>query len=254
MSFAMLASANASFISLQTGLSAKYENNVLKVKVSVINKGDEPAYNVAAELMAGSKNVRAEKMAELPVNSTYQAEIAVPLSLKTPGAYPLSLAMHYTDANQYPFTALIAQTYVNGQETSSPVFGQIRPASFAKEGELELSLKNSSAKAIKLATFLLAPRELTLDVEKSEMKLAPRSETKQKIVVKNFSALAGSTYQVFAVSEFEDQGLHYTSLTPGIIKITAGQGFFGLGYSAVIIILGLLTAIFIGAQFFNRGK
>jgi hypothetical protein len=248
------APAFASYISLPTSVTTRVAADRLEVKVNLTNRGDESAYNVRVEVEVGDQKKLSDKQAELRVGAAFEGRALFPLRLTRPGTYPLIITVHYTDANQYPFSALTAQTYIYKQETTAPVFGQIKPVSFSKDGKLELTVKNSASSLLKLKTFLLAPRELTVGEESRELELGPKSEAKLAFAVKNFSALSGSTYQVFAVTQFEDQGLHYTTLSPGVIRIGAEAGFFGLGYAAVIIILGLLTAIFIGAQFFNRGQ
>ena len=250
--FGFSMTASASYISLNTTLSSKVEGKTLKVKISVVNKGDESAYNVQAELRVKGKEILAEKKTELPVNGTYQAEKSISLPLLKPGAYPLILVMHYTDANQYPFSALTGQTFVYQKEAVSPIFGRLKPATFSKEGTLKLALKNLSNTEVKAKTYLVAPRELTVEEKISAVTLAPKSEESSSFIVKNFSALAGSTYQVFAVSEAEDQDLHYTSISPGTVKIIASQEIFGLNYTVIFAILIALTVVFIAAQFIRK--
>ena len=246
--------ALASYISLNTTLRSKAENNNLKVSVAVTNKGDESAFNVQAEFTVNGKNILASKMAELPVGGNYKVEENFKLSLAKPGTYPLTLVMHYTDANQYPFSALTGQTFAYKTEAVSPIFGQLKSTSFSKEGQLKLVLKNSGDAEIKTNTYLVAPRELTVAEKALSLAIAPKAEQSGSFAVKKFSALSGSTYQVFAISEFEDQGLHYTSISPGTIKIVERQEIFGLSYTTLFIILAMLIIIFIGAQFFKWNK
>jgi len=246
--------AFASYISLNTTLSSKVENNNLKVTVSVVNKGDESAFNVQAEIKVGKKDVLLSKTSELPVNGIYKVEEAFRLSLAKPGTYPLTLIMHYTDANQYPFSALTGQTFTYRQEAVSPIFGQLKSTSFSKEGQLKLVLKNSGDAGIKTNTYLVAPGELTVAEKSLSLAVASKSEQSGSFAVKNFSALSGSTYQVFAISEFEDQSLHYTSISPGTVKIVERQEIFGLSYATLFFILAMLIIIFIGAQFFKWNK
>lgn len=244
--------ASASYISLNTALSSKVENNTLKVMVSSVNKGDESAFNVQAEIRVGGKTILAEKQAELPIGGNYQAAAEYKIALRKPGTYPLTLIMHYTDANQYPFSALTCQTFVYQKDAVSPVFGQLRSVTFSKDGTLNLTLKNLGDSGIKARTYLVAPRELTIGEKSGELLIPAKSEQRASFSVTNFSALAGSTYQVFAVSESEDNDLHYTCIAPGTIKIVAARELFGLNYAYVIAALALLVAIFIGAQFFKR--
>lgn len=254
-SLVITAPAVASYISLNTTLASKVENNNLKVMVSVINKGDESAYNVQAEFRFGQKVILAEKKTELPVNSSYQAQATIPIPKMTkPGTYPLVLVMHYTDANQYPFSALTCQTFVFQKEAVSPLFGQIKPATFSVAGKLHFTVRNFSNEEIKTKTYLVAPRELTVVEENLQLIIPPKSEQSSTFNVKNFSALSGSTYQVFAISEFEDQGLHYTIIAPGTVKIIEDKALWGVNLNLLISILAVLLIIFVAAQFFRREK
>jgi hypothetical protein len=246
--------ALASYISLQTTLRSKVEGNRLIVLVQTVNKGDESAFAVQAQVQAGGRALLAEKRTELPVNAAYQARVSLPLTLKTPGTYPLMLVLHYADANQYPFSALSIQPFVYRREAVPPLLGQMRPASFAKEGEVNLILKNTGQVPLKTMTRLIAPRELTVTNDQRPLALAPRAQATATFRLSNFSALAGSTYQVYAVTEFEAGGLHYTGLIPGTIKIIAEQGLFGLSRVIMVGILIALIALFVGAQFIKRGK
>jgi hypothetical protein len=252
ISLLVSSAASASFISLNTSLSSKVEGDRLKIVVASVNKGDESAFNVQAELRVGGKTILAEKQGELPIDSRYSAAAIFRLSLKKAGTYPLTLIMHYTDANQYPFSALTCQSFVYRREAISPVFGQLKSAAFSKEGTLSLTLKNSGGTTIKTVTSLVAPRELTVDEKAGEVVIPAKSEKKIGFNLKNFSALAGSTYQVFAVSESEDAEMHYTSIAPGTVKIVAEQAIFGLSSTLVIIALAILIVLFVGAQFFKR--
>lgn len=249
--FSLGFSAHASYISLPTTLSSKVEGRTLKIMVSSINKGDESAYNIQAELRVGGKEILAEKRTELPVNSSYQAQATILIPTTKPGTYPLILTMHYTDANQYPFSALTAQTYIFRKESVSPIFGQVKSASFSKEGNLGFKLKNLGDREIKAKTYLIAPRELTVEKNQLELIVGPKSEKNGSFTIKNFSALSGSTYQVFAVSEFEDGNMHYSTVSPGTIKIIEAKTLFGLDQNILLIILSSLVAVFIFAQFYK---
>jgi hypothetical protein len=244
----------ASYISLNTTLRTKVAGDTLQVIVQSVNKGDESAFAVQAEFRVGGKTILAEKTAELPVNATYQAAVSLPLKLKTPGNYPLLLVLHYADANQYPFSALTAHSFVYRQEGVPPFLGQVKPAAFEKAGTVHFVLKNSGDRAIAARTRLIVPSELTVENDQAALTLAPRAQQSVDFRLSNFSALAGSTYQLFAVTEFENNGLHYTSLTPGLVRITADRTLFGLSQNSLVICLISLVALFIGGQFIKRGR
>lgn len=246
-------SASASYISLKTSLTSKVKGNVLEVMVDVVNKGDEPAYNVQAEIKVGEQKFLAEKRAELGINQTYKAYATFNLKLGKPGSYPLVLVMHYADANQYPFSALTSHTYT--YKTASPpseVFGRMKSAKFWKTGKVELTLKNMGEEEIKTKTKLFVPRELTVARTSQQITLAPKSEQRVSFEIENFSALDGSNYQVFAISEYDSQDFHQTSITPGTVKIKETREILGLSYPIVIAILVILVIIFAAAQFWRK--
>lgn len=244
--------ANASYISLSTTLSSKVEGKNLKVMLSSTNQGDESAYNVQAEIKVKGQSLLAEKRPELTINTAYQAQFDVPLTHQLPGNYPLILILHYTDANQYPFSALSVQSYAFGREAPSPIYGQAKATAFAQEGELRFTLKNLGENEIGVKTYLVTPRELSLGQELVELVLAPKSEENASFKLKNFSALNGSSYQLYAVSEYESGGLHYTSVAPGTVKITAEESFLGISYLLIYLLLAFLIVAFVAAQFIKK--
>ncbi len=249
---ALASSASASYISLNTSLSSKFEHGKVKANVSIINKGDEAACNVQAEFRSGGVSVLADKVPQLPVGWTYKTTREIPLKLTTPGSYPLALVVHYTDANSYPFSSLTLQTFVFGREAPAPVFGQLGSATFDKGGRLTLKLKNSGARPVTATAALIVPAELTVDGASQPVAIGARSEQTVSFTVKNFSALAGSTYQVFAVTEFDDGGLHFTAIAPGLVKISAGQKFLGLDSWVYFAGLAVLVLVFALAQFLRK--
>ena len=241
-------SAFASYISLNTALSSKVKGNNLLVSVSVINKGDESAYNVQAELKLDRRQALGEKVDQLPVNGNYSAQFTLPLSYAAAGSYPLALIMHYTDANQYPFSALSCQTFAYKKEAAPEIFGQLKPTQFAGEGTVRLVLKNLGDKEIRAVARLVLSRELTAKDETAAVVLGPRSEKELTFGVSNFSALPGSTYQAFAVTEYDDGGVHFSIVAPGTIAIVEKSVFkdYQLYFYALIAVL---LVLFIAYQF-----
>jgi hypothetical protein len=196
--------------------------------------------------------VLGSKSNAIPVKGTYSADFHVSLDLKAAGVYPLALILHYTDANQYPFSALTIQPFVFGKEDVSPVFGQAKAATFSRAGKFRLNLKNLSDREVRTATRLIVPRELTVTEDVKALTLEPKGETRASFAVRNFTALVGSSYQVYAVSEFDANGLHYTSIVPGTITIAESSAMFGTKRVTLIVILAVLVVLvvlFVGAQF-----
>jgi hypothetical protein len=244
--------ARASFISLKTTLSSQYENGRLTVKVSIVNNGDEPAHDVQAEFRVGGRSVLSDKISELPVGEMGMIEQYLPFKIARPGTYPLALVTHYTDVNQYPFSALSLQTFVYRDAGYPPLFGQLSSAAFDREGKLSYKLKNSGQGVITAQTTLIAPAELTVAEANREIVIEPGTEQSLSFAVKNFSALPGSAYQAFAVAEFEERGLHYTAIAPSLIRITARREILGIDQSIYLAVLVLLLLLFAGFQLLKK--
>ncbi|OGB86913.1 hypothetical protein A3H38_00225 [candidate division WOR-1 bacterium RIFCSPLOWO2_02_FULL_46_20] len=250
--FALLCLAtqvSASYISLKTTVAAKVDVNTLKVFVSVVNKGDEAAYNVQAEIRVVDRKILADKTQELGVNQGYKAYYSFPLQLKQPGQYPLVVIMHYADANQYPFSALTAQTFNSrAQDVPAEAFGKMQAEPFWKKGKIYLSLKNLGSEDLAVTTHLVVPGELSAGESAVRLDLKKKSTSETGFSLENFSALAGSTYQIFAVSEFTKDNLHYTVITPGTVRIVEIKTILGLEYRYILLILALLIFLFVVYQ------
>ena len=250
----LLVSASfGSYISLNTTVTSKIDGNTLQVVVTAVNKGDESAYSVQAELNVAGEKILAKKVPELGIDETYKITKFIDLDLKDKGQYPLIVTMHYADANQYPFSALTAQTFpYQAEDLPSEAFGRMRSTTFWKEGKVTLTLKNMGAEDIETTTNLIVPRELTARAKQIKMNIAAKSERKVGIDLENFSALSGSTYQVFAVSEFVIDGVHHVAITPGTAKIIEQKAILGINYTYLMVLLVLLILLFIVFQIFKK--
>ena len=78
----LASAAHASFISLNTTVTSEVRGNILNVSVSVVNKGDEAAHNVQAEVRLGDKKILANKKQELGVGGIYRAKTSFQLNQK----------------------------------------------------------------------------------------------------------------------------------------------------------------------------
>jgi hypothetical protein len=253
--FALVHAASASYISLQTTVNSKVTGNLLAVSISAVNKGDESAHNVQAEVRLGKKKVILKKMLQLRVNGVYRAQTSFKLDQKVPGEYPLVVVMHYADANLYPFSALNCQTFsYKAEGRPSELFGKLSSATFWKKGRVKLTLKNLSGAAIKASTYLVVPREISAASESIAMSIPANSEKDASFAMENFSALNGSNYQVFAITEHEREGLHQTTITPATVRIVESQELFGVSYAVIIVVLVMLVLMFIAAQFLGKKK
>ena len=238
--------AAASHITLNTTVNSQVVNDTLKVSISAVNRGDEPAYHVQAVIKAGRQKIATPKKQQIGVGESFNATSSVKLDLEGPGQYPLVITIHYTDANQYPFSALNLQTFSYKTEPiPSDIFGKMNTVSFWKKGQMKLTLKNLGASESVIRVYLEVPKELTSDSYSVETLIPSKSEKEAGFTIHNFSALSGSTYRIFAVSEYEKEGVHFTSITPGTVTIVEQKSFFEKNYVYLIMVLVILIILFV---------
>ncbi len=241
--------AQGSFISMEIKTSANFQENKLVVKVSVTNKGDEPAYSVQVGVDANDKVASTPLKDVLQINETHTIETTFDMDIQTVGRYPLLVTVDYADLNQYPFSAIASSYFVYKEDVSPKIHGKINNVGISGSGKLVLTLKNLLDTEKKIRVKLVVPRELSVPEPTKDVELGTKSEKEIRFDVKNFSALAGSSYQVFAVTGYEDNDKHYTVTIPGIVKIKERSDFLKT-YKVVFIIIGAaLLAAFLGLQF-----
>lgn len=241
----LIAPACASFIRFEPTLTLTIEGNVLKTTVSAVNKGDEPAFNVRAELLAEGKNIFLSKQEEVRRGMGYETGSSIELNALKPGKYPLILRLHYTDANQYPFSCLAGQTFLyRSKNLPDPIVGRIKTATFWARGKVDLRLKNLTDSELEVSTSLVTPKELAASQEEIKCVIPAGGEKSIIFTVSNFAALGVSGYQVYAIVEYKDRAV----LVPGKINIIEEKDFLGISYPFLVFILIILVIIFIGFQ------
>lgn len=244
--FLLTLPASARYISLQTEVRPILTKQKLNLAVTSVNKGDESAYNVWGELRFLNRRYPLRKQAVVEPLAKYEAKQMVAL----PAAFdnePLLLTIHYQDANQYPFSAL-SGIVVGGGKKSPPLLGAIRPVSFASAGELSIALKNQLDRSLEVKLELFLPAELTGGFRPASINLPAKAVQKIKVKLTNFSALPGSSYQLFAIARTAGQ----TIIIPGTVRIEASGAILGLDRGWLIVILVGLGAFFLAAQIYKR--
>jgi hypothetical protein len=248
-----LQSAVAGTISLNTTVSSTVQGDSLRVTVRVDNRGTESAYNGQAEIEVLGQRVATDKVSEFPVGKPVVLSAVAKLDATTPGTYPLVVTILYTDANQYPFSALASQVFpLRTTNSICDVVGRVGEVTLSTRGKTAVTLKNLGDKELATSTRLVVPRELTVDGAAVPLTLPGRAERTMKFTVANFSATGGSTYPAAAICEFDRDGRHYTMIASGVVKVVARREIMGLNYSLLGVILGALVLAFIVFQKFKK--
>ncbi len=243
----------ASFISIQTTIRSLVEENRIDLEISTANKGDEAAHNVQVEIVFEGETYFTSKKPKLGSNQTISFNKSIEISPSKQGCYPLIIVTHYTDAHQYPFSALSCIIVSNKRDAPpSVIFGNMADESFSTKGRVVLTVKNRGENDISTSVRLFAPRELKIINSRQQVSMPARSQKEIYFDMENFSALGGSTYQIYATAEYEIKGIHQTGIIPGTLTITKSRQIVGISHTVVLVILIVCTLIFIAAQYIKK--
>jgi len=242
--------ASGSFIALQPDnqLSFRVENDAVVVRGSyaVVNEGDELARDVTVELSLGpwsfvtdgrslgpGEAYRWELDERFPLAQAGCADeagddCAGPRDLPLRGRLPLQATHHYQDRNWYPFSS-IAVTPV---ELVSADAGRGEPSrSAALSAELvlgseagqrfggSLHVRNPSDSARIVSVSFVVPRELESFTPAFLLHLEPGESSSTEVELENRSGLAGSSYEVVALVQWEEEGFRNFRLAPAVLHI-----------------------------------
>jgi len=246
---------SATVISLTTTVSTDtMTENTTKIHVELLNSGDESANNVQISLISDFESnpiFVGTLMPNVPFESDSNVSLKKDIS---PGNYPLVVLVDYSDANGYPFSSVSPSSIVYKTPTVSKISVAISELTLSgkQSKKLTITVRNLDDVSHELDVKLILPRELKVVDGERTILIQPKEEKELNFDVSSFSALAGSSYVILASIEYEHEGLHYSSLGRGIIKIIEKSGIVELPSWLPVAVIVALVAVFIYYQF--RGK
>ena len=248
------ATAMAAYISFDTTVTTTVKDNKLVVQISAVNRGDEAAHDVLAEIKVLGQQRAINKQAVVKPGDFYRGQISFDLANTISGQYPLVATLYYTDANHYGFSALIVQAFAfKTAALAGKLVGAGPPIEVWEKGTAKVVLQNNGDEMLFTETFLVLPRELAAEVNNLKNDLRAKTKLTLEYPIKNLSALNGSTYQVYAVCEYRTpEGRPQVMVLPLVIKVAEPRNILGINYLAAICGLGMLIIILAGAQFFKK--
>ncbi len=228
--FLLIPYSSASYITINSQLTDVFANeNSAAVQSTVSNAGDESAFSVQTSFKTPN-GIIFPTLYENKLDAGAQADsfFSVNISDISPGKYPIVTIVEYSDANNYPFSAISPMFLTYKQRTSSDVNGAIDDVQIPKGGKSEAKLKiaNSGSDEINAKITIFLPKELFASSYTENVKLRPGEQKTIGVSLSSLSALAGSTYTLLASVEYENSGLHYSSFARGLASISKNEGVF----------------------------
>lgn len=194
----------ASYISIDTAITAGVRDNRTSVSLVITNKGDEAAHNVLAIVEAGGKTARGALKEVLGVNESLKEQFGLETVYAKPGRYPFVVTVEYTDANLYPFTALSVAHLNYKDPGNARVVCAAPPLKIIEKGRQTLSVTNMDDAPRTVHVRLAAARELSVARPETDVVLGPGAKKDVQFDLGNTSALPGSSYPVYGVITYED--------------------------------------------------
>lgn len=262
--------AVASFITLLGKPTVTFVANGDSIEVSgsyeIGNSGDETAFDVFPLLRVGSwawsgapRDIAPNQKESWEIKSLLKpsdikclsADWCAGLDLPVRGIFPMLIQRNYRDTNAAPFSAADVAVVTIGEMADGELALAQSTAMKAKfvcsaEGgdfDCEVNLLNSSDSAKKVAVSYHTTKELLVTGPPKAVDLAPSGEASTHIKLRNLAGPTGSTYAVFAVIQWDENGIRKSmSLLQHvkIVRLTEITNYVVAGILALITLAALL--------------
>jgi len=242
----LVTGAEAKTISITIGQKAEVRGENLVAKITVGNTGDESAKSVAANLKFGDKTVRGKLHDDLAPNGTFEDELTITTGTLGEGRWPYSIAVDYADPDGAPFQALLVATQIVGNPpTPKLTVPEIKSNGIAESGPLSIKFKNMVATERDVTFRVIVPEGLEAQEPTGTIHLKGYGEDTTSVTILNRTALAGSRYPVFVAVEYDDGGVHQSTVAQGIVEIVAPRNFWEENQTLLIVGVGVVLALWL---------
>jgi hypothetical protein len=241
--------ASAAYISLQTSVDVNETAGI----INVTHLGDEPAYQVQVISKFLGNTYKSDIKDKLEVGEAFTTAFPIDFNGYSVGTYPLLTTVHYQDANDYLFSALLSKLVKNGVPSRSEVAVELGDAEIKDSVKVKASVKNLADQSRSASIFLFMSEEFKVKDNNRTVTLGPKSSEDVVFEVENFGARAGSTYTFYAIAEYDAGDGHYGAMDSGGMRILEKK--YALFNTKVIVaVLAVIVIIFIILQFRKKKK
>lgn len=238
--------AHAGVISIQTELTPIYDGKVFTLHATVINRGDEAAHDVSVSAELSGVVAHSAEVAFLGPNESQSVELVQEVGVSKHGEYPVLVTVHYKDANHYPFSAISVAPLIYGDSKPSRIEASVSNLELSDRGGLlSLTSRNLDGKPEEISVRLITPKELSVSGFVGRFTLDGGAAEDFRIPLNNISANPGSSYQVYALVEYEEGGLHYFTAANAYVSVILDPGFVKAHRMLLISLWLMLAAVFI---------
>lgn len=241
--------AHAGSIGLALTAPANLEGDSLSAALSVKNQGDEAAHSVSAVLHFDGHYTRGAGRSLLAPAETYKNTLQVATGNLGTGRWPYAVTVDYSDANQYPFQAVLVGILTVGNPPPAKVLIALdHEPSISDSGadkDIALHVRNMSGTKLSATVRLLLPENIEIVQPAAPIEIAAWANVHISIPIVNRTALLGSVFPLTATLEYNDAGIHHTAMAEDVLRVAKEKSLFSqarllMTGTAVLLICGWL--------------
>ncbi len=154
-----------------------------------------------------------------------EAALDIPWTAATPGQWPLTTTVDYTDGNGYAYQAV--QVALVSTAAASPALLavlKVDAGQVARDGHVNVRFKSLSELARHVRVEFVVPRGLDVDPPVRLFEIGPWADTEASAKIFNRAALPRSRYPVFVTLEYDDDSGHHATFGNGLVEIVKARG------------------------------
>ena len=242
----LAASASATYLRIIPTLSPPdvIQGDSAEIPLTVVNKGDEPAYNLQFTLIL-PEGLSAQNLFVRGLNANEEKKDRFTVDIgkdMLPGTYVVGVLTHYQDANEYTFSSVNSLLLNYKNPSMSRMLGTMPNIELDKDPvDLTMTLRNRDEKPHDIQLQLILPDELKADKTRIEDTIDGNSEKEVPLTIKSTGALQGSTYPVMAIMTYTDGKQHYSSIIRNVVTIKNTTPKNPFSWQTVLPVFGILV-------------
>ena len=203
--------------------------------VEVVNRGDEPAQNVSAEVAFLDRLYNSPSRGRLGPGEWLRATFPIAKRELT-GTYPAVVTVYFEDLNAYPFSSVTVHPVAFGAARVPRIFGTLEGGRLRKKKDLKLRIRNHSASQIDLRCRVMVAREMLADNPERELVLPANGLLTLEVPLENFSVLPGSTYPVYVLLEYDENGEHFCAIASASVNVERALPLMSVGFWVLLLV------------------
>lgn len=220
------ATAEAGTISITTNAFALADNERLYVLIQVKNDGSEAAHRVRTNAEVLGEQFGSEVRTRIDPGKSREFKFTKSIDTSLAGTFPITVLVHFQDANGYPFSALTCTTFSVGKSRNAELASASDPVSIKDNGIVRFRIQNKSSHERHIKATLVLPREFSSEKPETQFSLQAGGNKTLAFSIQNLGAVDGASYPVFLIQQYDFDGVKHTAVSNEVVNITKHGNWF----------------------------